>query len=256
MNAAARRPRLALGAGLLMPGLGHLYAGDLPRGLCFLLGIALAVPGAVHLALWGPTRFLSFVVFAGVAVAIASYVWSVWDAVHLARRASAKTLHSWQRPLVYALYVVASYVFVLAPATAGVRRDLLEAFMVPTASQSPGILPGDRIFVDKTIGQPGGAKLWRGAIVVFIYPNDRTTIFIKRVIGLPGDRIEIAGNDLRVNGHRVSEGPAIEPLPRAFAGLRALRERGDRGQYTVLWPAGEANPSVGPLPDSFVIPDG
>ena len=73
---------------------------------------------------------------------------------------------------------------------------------------------------------------------------------------MPGDRIEIAGNDLRVNGHRVSEGPAIEPLPRAFAGLRALRERGDRGQYTVLWPAGEANPSVGPLPDSFVIPDG
>jgi signal peptidase I len=157
---------------------------------------------------------------------------------------------------VYALYVVVSYVFVLAPATAAVRRDLLEAFMVPSASLSPGILPGDRILVDKTIGQPGGAKLWRGAIVVFIYPNDRTSIFVKRVIGLPGDRIEMAGNDLRVNGQSLTRGPAREPLPSPFKGLRALRERADRGEYTVLWPAGEASSSASPSVGSFVIPAG
>jgi hypothetical protein len=69
MNDSTRKPRLALGAGLLMPGLGQLYVGDLPRGLCFLLGVALAVPGAVHLALWGPPRLLCFVVLAGVVVA-------------------------------------------------------------------------------------------------------------------------------------------------------------------------------------------
>jgi signal peptidase I len=256
MNDAARRPRLALGAGLLMPGLGQLYLGDLPRGLCFLLGVALAVPGAVHLAMWGPPRFLCFVVFAGVVTATTLYVWSVKDAVRLARRAPAQTLHTWQRPSVYALYVVASYVFVLAPSTAGVRRDLLEAFVVPSASLSPGILPGDRIFVDKTVGQPGGAKLWRGAIVVFIYPNERTSTFVKRVIGLPGDRIEMDGNTLRVNGHSVSRGPSDEPLPSAFAGLRALRERGDRGEYTVLLPPGDTVASTGPLPGSFVVPDG
>jgi signal peptidase I len=256
MNGANRRPRLALGAGLLMPGLGQLYAGDLPRGLGFLLGVALAVPGAVRLAVGGPQRLLCFMVFAGVVLATALYVWSVWDAVRLARRAPAKALHAWQRPGVYALYVVASYVFVLAPTTAGVRRELLEAFVVPTASLSPGILPGDRIFVDKTIGQPGGAKLWRGAIVVFIYPNDRTSIFIKRVIGLPGDRIEMEGNDLRVNGRGVSQGPIKEPVPGAFADLRAFRERGDRGEYTVLWPEGDASASSGPSARSLVVPDG
>ena len=42
--------------------------------------------------------------------------------------------------------------------------------------------------------------MWRGAVAVFIYPNDRTSVFIKRVIGLPGDRIDIAGPRLRVNG--------------------------------------------------------
>jgi signal peptidase I len=256
MNDIARRPLVALGAGLLMPGLGQLYAGDLPRGLCFLLGVVLAVPGAVHLALCGPPQLLCFFVFAGVVAAMALYVWSVCDALRLARRSSSEPLHSWQRPSVCALYVVASYVFVLAPSTASVRRDLLEAFVVPTASMSPGILPGDRIFADKTIGQPGEAKLWRGAPVVFIYPNERTTIFIKRVVGLPGDHVEIAGPNVSVNGHSVSQGPSDEPIPSAFAGLRAFRERGDHGEYTVLWSPDDVKASSDLTPASFVVPDG
>ena len=253
---AARRPRLALVAGLLMPGLGQLYAGDLPRGLCFLLAVALAVPGAVRLALCGPTQLLCFVVLAGVLAAILLYVWSVRDAWRLSRRRSSEQLHSWQRPSVYALYVVASYVFVLAPSTASVRRDFLEAFVVQSASMSPGILAGDMIFADKTAGQPGGSKLWRGAPVVFIYPNDRSTIFIKRIVGLPGDRVEVDGTQLRVNGHSVSQGPSDEPVPSAFAGLRALRERGDRGEYSVLWSGDDANASSARPPTSFVVPDG
>ncbi|MEO7035445.1 MAG: signal peptidase I [Polyangiaceae bacterium] len=256
MNDTARRPSLALGAALLMPGLGQLYLGDLPRGLCFLLGVALAVPGAVHLALWGPPQLLCFLVFAGVVTAMGLYVWSAWDAVLVARCRSSKALHSWQRPSVYALYVVASYVFVLAPSTASVRRDFLEAFVVPSASMSPGILPGDRIFADKTAGRPGGTKLWRGAPVVFIYPNDRTSIFIKRVVGLPGDHVEIDGPNLRVNGRNVSQGASDAPVPSAFAGLRAFRERGDRGEYTVLWAPSGSGASAGQSPASFVVPDG
>jgi len=255
MSAAVRRPRLALAAGLLMPGLGQLYSGDLPRGLCFLLGVALVVPGAVQLSLYGPPPLLCFVVFAGVLLATALYAWSIWDAWRLALRSSSMPLPSWPRPSVYALYIVVGYVFVLAPLTASVRRDLLEAFVVPTASMSPGILPGDRIFADKTAGQPGGTKLWRGALVVFIYPNDRTNIFIKRVVGLPGDHVEITGPNLRINGRSVSR-PTVEPLPSTFAGLRAFRERGDRGEYTVLWPQSHATANAAESPVSFVVPDG
>jgi len=256
VNQVSRKPRLALLAGLSMPGLGQLYVGDLPRGLCFLLGVALAVPGAVHLALLSPPGLLCFVVLAGVVSAIALYAWSVLDAVRTARRGShGAALHSWQRPSVYLLYIVASYVFVLAPSTASVRRDLLEAFVVPSSSMSPGILPGDRIFADKTIGQPGGTKLWRGATVVFIYPNDRTSTFVKRIVGLPGDEIELDGSELRVNGHSVSRGPSATPTSPAFAGLRAVRERGDRGEYTVLWPAREELASAVAV-TRFVVPAG
>lgn len=252
----SRKPRLALVAGLAMPGLGQLYVGDLPRGLCFLLGVSLAVPGAVRLALLSPPKLLCFVVLAGVVTALSLYVWSVWDAVRSARRGSqGESLHSWQRPSVYVAYVVASYVFVLAPSTASVRRDLLEAFVVPTASMSPGILPGDRIFADKTSGHPGGTKLWRGAIVVFIYPNDRTSIFTKRVVGLPGDEIDIEGTTLHVNGRSVSLGPSREPISGPATGLRAFRERGDRGEYTVFWPARDEIASAAGT-THFIVPAG
>ncbi|HEY3666245.1 MAG TPA: signal peptidase I [Polyangiaceae bacterium] len=256
MNDTARKPRLALAAALLMPGLGQLYLGDLPRGLCCLLGGALAVPAAAHLALCGPPQLLCFLVFAGVLLTIALYLWSVWDAWRLARRAPSQVLRSWQRPSVYALYVVASYVFVLAPFTTSVRRDLLEAFVVPSASMSPGILPGDRIFADKTVGQPGGAKLWHGALAVFVYPNDRTSTFVKRVVGLPGDHVEIDGPNLRVNGRNVTQGPTDEPIPSSLTGLQAFRERGDRGEYTVLWSQTDARPSSARSIVSFVVPDG
>ena len=256
MTEVVRNPRLAKAAGLLMPGLGQLYLGDLPRGLCFLLGVALAVPAAAHLALWGPPQLLCLWVFAGVLAAILLYAWSAWDAWRLAQRAPTQRLRSWQRPSVYALYVVVSYVFVLAPCTSSVRRDLLEAFVVPTASMSPGILPGDRIFADKSVGQPGGTKLWRGALAVFVYPNDRTSTFIKRVVGLPGDHVEIDGPRLRVNGRSVSQGPTDEPLPSTLAGLRAFRERGERGEYTVLWSASDVEASSAHSPTSFVVPDG
>jgi len=239
-----------------MPGLGQVYLGDAPRGLCFLLGVAPAVPGAAHLALAGPPGLLCFFVFAGVFAATALYVWSVKDAVRGARRAGGQPLHAWQRPSVYALYVVVGYVFVLSPLTASVRRDLLEAFHVPSASMSPGLLPGDRILADKTVGQPGGAKLWRGALVVFIYPNDRTSTYIKRIVGLPGDSIELTGTELRVNGQSVSRGPASEPLPSALAGLHAFRERGDRGEYTVVWAQDSAAAEAVREPVRFVVPNG
>jgi len=256
MNGSSRKPRLALLAGLLMPGLGQLCVGDLPRGLGFLLAVALAVPGAVQLAMRVPVQLMCFVVLAGVLSAIALYVWSVYDAFRLAQRSSNEPLRSWQRPGVYALYVVASYVFVLAPSTASVRHDYLASFVVPSASMSPGILPGERIFADKTIGQPGGTKLWRGAPVVFIYPNDRTSTFVKRVVGLPGDHVEIAGTELRINGHSITSGPSAEAVPSGFAGLRAFRERGDRGEYTVLWPQGDTNANSAEAATSFVVPNG
>lgn len=89
---------------------------------------------------------------------------------------------------------------------------------VPTGSMKPTIMEGDRLFVNKLaydlkvpfttwhLAQWGNPK--RGDIVVFFSPADRERL-VKRVMGLPGDRIELANNELLVNGSPVK----YEPLP-------------------------------------------
>ncbi len=270
------KPLLALAGSLAMPGLGQLYLGDPVRGALFLVAVAFTVPLAARLGLAAPPRLLWIVTLLGVAAAVGIYLWSAVDAFRRAGRPSAGVPSCspswpacWRRPGVYLLYATIGYALVLAPSTAYVRGSLLETFVVPTGSMMPTILPGDRILADKRVGRRGGVKVWRGAVAVFIYPNDRTSVFIKRVIGLPGDRIDIDGPRLRVNGKdAASEGGDGDPeiaMLAAPPGLRLARERGDRGDYQVLWPLAEGpgggHPGAAPSPapaaaSSFVVPDG
>ena len=240
-----RKPLLALAAGLVMPGLGHLYTGDGVRGACCLLLAALVVPAAARLGLHAPARALCFILFAGVAATIGLYVGSAIAAYRRARRLPEAPLRSWQRPAVYVLYVVIAAVFVLAPLTAAVRDGVVETFVVPSASMMPSVLPGDRILADKTVGRPGGTRLWRGALAIFVNPNDRALIFIKRVIALPGDRVDIDGAGVRVNGQPLAVTPEGGAPGVAY-------ERGDHGPYAVLPPAAATGgPAI-----HLTVPDG
>ncbi len=94
-----------------------------------------------------------------------------------------------------------------------VRGSLADWYDVPTGSMRPTIEIGDRILVNKlafglripftslwlaTWGQPQ-----RGEIVVFRAPDDGT-VLVKRVVGLPGDTIELRNNQLRINGQTLA----------------------------------------------------
>lgn len=78
----------------------------------------------------------------------------------------------------------------------GVREFLYEPFNVPSASMVPGLMVGDHIFASKiAYGQPK-----RGDIVVFSLPRDDQTVYVKRLMGLPGDRIQVKGGVVLLNG--------------------------------------------------------
>jgi signal peptidase I len=96
-----------------------------------------------------------------------------------------------------------------------IRTFVVQAFKIPSGSMEPTLLVGDHILVNKFIygikipfirktfvpvSEPG-----REDIIVFIYPVDKSKDFIKRVIGLPGDTIEITGKEIRVNGKPYSD---------------------------------------------------
>jgi signal peptidase I len=99
---------------------------------------------------------------------------------------------------------------------------VVQAFRVPSESMENTLLVGDFILADKLhFGQDGG--IWhtilpyrpirRGDIVVFRYPVDPSQYFVKRVIGLPGDRIHLNGGTVYLNGKRQDESYVIHSFP-------------------------------------------
>lgn len=91
---------------------------------------------------------------------------------------------------------------------------LVQAFVIPTGSMEDNLLIGDHLLVDKLAYAPMGPvsrfllpymPVRRGDIVVFRYPADVRQTFVKRVIGVPGDRIRIVDKEVFLNGRRLEE---------------------------------------------------
>lgn len=92
--------------------------------------------------------------------------------------------------------------------------SLVQAFVIPTGSMEDTLLIGDHLLVDKLAYSPGGpvskhilpySDVKRGDIIVFRYPVDIRQTFVKRAIGVPGDRIRLVDKQLILNGNRVKE---------------------------------------------------
>ncbi|HTP36094.1 MAG TPA: signal peptidase I [Candidatus Acidoferrales bacterium] len=92
--------------------------------------------------------------------------------------------------------------------------NLVQAFVIPTGSMEDTLLIGDHLLVDKLAYSPSGpvskhvlpySNIKRGDIIVFRYPADITQTFVKRCIGVPGDRIRLVNKQLILNGKPVNE---------------------------------------------------
>jgi len=78
-------------------------------------------------------------------------------------------------------------------------------FSIPSAAGEPNLYRGDYVVVVKA---PFSGPVRRGDIVVFVMPHDGRTYFIKRLIGLPGDRVQMRTGRLYINGQALPEQPA------------------------------------------------
>jgi signal peptidase I len=91
---------------------------------------------------------------------------------------------------------------------------LVQAFVIPTGSMEDTLLIGDHLLVDKLAYAPPGpvskfvlpySDVKRGDIIVFRYPVDIRQTFVKRCMGVPGDRIKLVNKQVYLNGKKLDE---------------------------------------------------
>ena len=152
------------------------------------------------------------------------------------------------------------------------RIAVFQPFTIPSSSMEPGLVTGDYIVVSKLAygwsrasvplnpplfkGRFLGRTAKRGDVVVFRLPRDPDQTWIKRVIGLPGDRVQVRGGQVLVND---------QALPRTPVGMTrdhdapnrpvlAVGERAPNGRAYVTYDGGPGQP--GDDTDVYVVPAG
>ena len=145
---------------------------------------------------------MNFALFLLILLVVTGGVWAL-EAAFLRQRRAASAKQPWWVEYSVSFFPVILIVFLL-------RSFLIEPFKIPSSSMVPTLLVGDFILVNKytygirlpvankklvEIGSPA-----RGDVMVFRFPEDPSLDYIKRVVGLPGDRIEYRNKRLSING--------------------------------------------------------
>ena len=148
---------------------------------------------------------MSFALFLLILLLVTGAVWAL-DVAWLRKRRSASAKQPWWVEYSISFFPVILIVFLL-------RSFLVEPFKIPSGSMIPTLLVGDFILVNKfTYGirlPVVNAKIvelnspQRGDVMVFRYPDDPSLDYIKRVVGIPGDRVEYRNKRLSLNGQPV-----------------------------------------------------
>jgi len=152
------------------------------------------------------------------------------------------------------------------------RIVLFQPFTIPSSSMEPGLVTGDYIVVSKLAygwsraslplnpplfeGRLLERKARRGDVVVFRLPRDPSQTWIKRVIGLPGDRVQVRGGQVFVNGQALAQTAIGLTWDHDAPDRRVLaaEERAPDGRRYVTYDGGPGQP--GDDTDVYVVPPG
>ena len=198
---------------------------------------------------------MNFALFLLILLVVTGGVWAI-EAAFLRKRRPSTAKQPWWVEYSVSFFPVILIVFLL-------RSFLIEPFKIPSSSMVPTLLVGDFILVNKftygirlpvankkivQLGNPA-----RGDVMVFRFPEDPSLDYIKRVIGVPGDTVEVKEEKVYINGVAIEEdyilstpnytyGPSVVPEGKYFVlGDNRDNANDNRGVYGGMGFVPEAN---------------
>ena len=204
----------------LTVGLGHIYAGEPLRG------IVLFFTQGLFLLLFVPVIFFNHtlgVLLLIVLLGSAYFLFCFRDAVKVSKRSSQSYAPKrYNRWYVYLAYLIGASLVIQSVVETTVKKHFVQAYKIPAGSMIPTLLAGDHILVNKFIYKKSEPQ--RGDIIVFEYPKNPSQDYVKRLIGLAGDVVEIENKQLFINGHKYSEDYRINSDLHIFPGYQSPRD--------------------------------
>lgn len=185
-----KKPSIAISVllNLIAPGFGYIYIGLLRQGIIsFALMILLAFA-------YSSSLVNTFTGFASIsALLLVLYFFILIHCFIKAKKMSASTLKNFQQKR----FLIPIFIVFLLTNGIGYKLPKFEGFEAPAGSMCPSLIKGDRFMVLKNV------SFAKGDMVVFKSPKDPTISFVKRVVGFPGDKIEITNGELVINGKSI-----------------------------------------------------
>lgn len=212
-NLKPKEPLLAVMFGVMITGLGQIYAGRIKRCiLLFVIPLLTAIPLIFYVM--NPYTTTNLILFVVLVIAGFSYeIFTIVDAYRCAKEYNSsnnlnRTITGGKKA--WLIIGIIFFGFILNPSSIVaksialyIRQNVVQAFKIPTETMKPTLLKGDLILADKAIYKKSEPR--RGDLIVFIYPEDTKKMFVKRLVGLPGEAIEIKNGAILINGTVLTE---------------------------------------------------
>jgi signal peptidase I len=206
----------------LVPGLGQVYNGQATKGLFFNFLLTTWVSlflGLIYNIMKHPiSGFSVAVLFLLLFITLGIFLLIIFESIRIAWKSgeghALKPYNKWFIYLIVIL-VVSGVNYLFEPALANIIRDhIVKAYKIPAESMHPTIKRGDYLLSSQLYYRYNSQA--RGDVIIFKNPRDENQDFIKRIIGCPGDTIEIKDNQVFLNGKKSDEPYAFytkgEPL--------------------------------------------
>ncbi len=197
----------------LTPGLGHFYCGYNKKGM-ILYGIMIGVSILFFIVLY--RWFYGFIFYFGFI--LVSYLYCIGESMYFAwTKPGSAEMTRFNRWYVY-LAMVLVHIAAVMPVIFSIVSPL-KLYRVPTNSMAPTLVAGDYFLVDKRYYENRIPE--RGDVVVFLSSRNERIYNVKRVVGLPGEKIRAIGNVVFINGNQIKESyPGIEIPFQDYSGYK------------------------------------
>jgi len=211
----------------LVPGLGQVYNGQATKGLFF--NFLLSTWGGllfslIYYIMKSPMSgfslgLLSLLFFISLAASLLIIFESIRTAWKAGKDYALKPYNKWYIYLIVILVVTG----VSQSVTLAVRDNIIKAYKIPSISMQPTIEIGDHVISNQLYYRYHNPTY--GDLVIFKSPRNENVDYIKRIVGCPGDTIEIKDNHVVLNGKRSDE-PYTLDMPSMLKGLEPMKNFG------------------------------